>query len=217
MQTMRSREQIISMMTNPGIIVIFRTDEVENVLPACEALIAGGITALEVTLTMANALATIRDLSQKLSARAVIGAGSVISPENCRSAIEAGAEFIVTPVMKPEIVKAAHAADKPIVLGAFTPTEAQLAHEAGADFVKIFPADIYGARGLKTILAPLPHLKIIPTGGVDLQTIGDFLKAGCAAVGVGSALVGASILKQKNWVALTHLAQEFISAVQKVR
>jgi len=214
---MRTREQIISVMTNPGVIVIFRTDEIENVLPACEALVAGGITALEVTLTMPNALATLRDLSQKLSARAVIGAGSVTSVENCRAAIEAGAEFVVTPVMKPEIARAAHAANKPVVLGALTPTEAQLAHEAGADFVKIFPAEIYGARGIKTILGPLPHLKIIPTGAVDLDTIGDFLKAGCAACGVGSALVGTPVLKEKNWGSLTERAREFVSAVQKIR
>ena len=214
---MRTREEIISLLTNPGIIAVIRTDELEKILLACEALVAGGVCALEITMTSRDALAAIRDVSRRFQREAVTGAGTVLNAEMCRAVIGAGAEFIVTPVMKPELVPVAHAANRPIMLGTYTPTEAQLAHEAGADFVKIFPAEGLGPAYIKSILAPLPHLKIVPTGGVDLQTAGDFLKAGCVALGAGSALVSAKILREKNWAELTRLAREFVSAVQKVR
>ena len=214
---MRSREEIISLLTNPGIIAVIRTDETENILPACEALVSGGVRALEITMTTRNALSAIRDVSRRFEREAVTGAGTVLNVEMCRAVIDAGAEFVVTPVMKPEVVPVAHAANRPIMLGACTPTEAQLAHEAGADFVKIFPVEGLGPGYIKAILAPLPHLKIVPTGGVDLQAVADFFKAGCVAVGVGSALVSSAILRDKDWSALTQRAREFVSAVQKIR
>src|SRR6185503_14318767 len=128
--------------------------------------------------------------------------------ESCRAAIEAGAEFIVSPITRVEIVEAAHAAARPVMLGAYTPTEAQRAHEAGADFIKIFPADGLGAAYIKALRAPLPHLRIVPTGGVDLNTAADFIKAGCVALGLGSSLVSSKLLNDENWAELTRLAGE---------
>ncbi len=214
---MRSRDEIISLLTNPGVIAVIRTDETEKILPACEALVSGGVRALEITMTTRNALSAIREVSLRFGREAVTGAGTVLNVGMCRAVIDAGAEFVVTPVMKPEIVPVAHASNRPIMLGAYTPTEAQLAHEAGADFVKIFPAEGLGPGYIKAILAPLPHLKIVPTGGVDLQAVADFFTAGCVAVGIGSALVSSAILRDKNWPALTQRAREFVSEARKIR
>ena len=213
MQT-RSRAEIVSRLVTPGIIAIFRTDRMEPVLPACEALIAGGIVALEITLTVPHALAAIREARERFDSQAVIGAGTVLNAETCRAAIKAGAEFVVSPIVRTQVVAAAHDLDRPVMLGAYTPTEAQLAHEAGADFIKIFPADRLGPAYIQAIRGPLPHLRIVPTGGVDLHTAADFLAAGCAALGVGSSLLTREILQAENWPELSRLARAFVAIAQ---
>jgi 2-dehydro-3-deoxyphosphogluconate aldolase/(4S)-4-hydroxy-2-oxoglutarate aldolase len=207
---MRSRSEISSLLTRPGIIAVVRTDEPVQVPAICEALLAGGVIAHEITLTVPKALEAIRDASRRFGSQALIGAGTVLNAEACRAAIAAGAEFVVSPITKAEIAQAAQASDKQVMLGAYTPTEAQAAHEAGADFIKIFPADKLGPSYIKAIRTPLPHLKIVPTGGVDLNTAADFLKAGCAALGVGGSLLTAEILRTNNWPELTRLARAFV-------
>jgi len=214
---MRSKAEIISLLTNPGIIAVVRAQNAGQVLPLSEALIAGGVMAIEITMTTPNALGAIREAREKVGDRSLVGAGTVIDAGSCHTAIDAGAEFIVTPVCKTDLVGIAHAAERPIMLGAYTPTEAQLAYEAGADFVKIFPADTLGPGFMKALLAPLPHLRIVPTGGVDAHNTSDFLRAGCAAVGVGSALVSAGILQEAGWSELTRRAREFVNAAQSAR
>ncbi len=204
----------MSRLMIPGIIAIIRTDRMEPVLPACEALIAGGVIALEITLTVPHALAAIREARAKFDSQAVIGAGTVLNAESCRDAIKAGAEFIVSPIGRPQLVAAAHDLDRPVMLGAYTPTEAQLAHEAGSDFIKIFPADRLGPEYIKAIRGPLPHLRIVPTGGVDLHTAGDFLQAGSAALGVGSSLLTREIVQVENWPELSRLAMAFVTIAQ---
>jgi len=213
--TVHSKSEIISRLTNPGIIAVIRAQKPEQVLPLSEALIAGGVIAIEITMTTPNAIAAIREASQKLGTRGLIGVGTVLDAATAREAIAAGAEFVVTPITRPEIVAAAHAADRPVMLGAYTPTEAQLAHEAGADFVKIFPADGLGPNYIKAIRGPLPHLRIVPTGGVDLKTAADFLKAGCVALGVGSSLVSTKILQESDWTELTRRAREFVAIARE--
>lgn len=205
------------MLTNPGIIAVVRAPKKEQVLPLAEALLAGGVIAVEITMTTPDAIEAIREASQKLGRQAVIGVGTVLDVATCRRAIEAGAEFVVTPILRPEIAEAAHAADRAVMLGAYTPTEAQLAHEAGSDFIKIFPADGLGPAYIKAIRAPLPHLRIVPTGGVDLHNLRDFIQAGCAAVGVGSTLVSRQILADGDWPALTALAAKFVEAIRQAR
>jgi 2-dehydro-3-deoxyphosphogluconate aldolase / (4S)-4-hydroxy-2-oxoglutarate aldolase len=214
---MRTKSEIISLLTNPGIIAVVRARKAEQVIPLSEALVAGGVIAVEITMTTPNAIAAIREASRQLGQRALIGVGTVLDAETCRAAIAAGAEFVVSPISRHELVAIAHAAERPIMLGAYTPTEAQLAHEAGSDFIKIFPADGLGPGYIKALRAPLPHLRIVPTGGVDLNTIGDLLKAGCAAVGAGSSLVSAQILQENNWGELTRRAREFVKAAQAAR
>ena len=208
---MRTRSEILHLLTHPGIIAVVRTQSVGQVLAVAQALVAGGVIAIEITLTVPDALAAIRQVSRALGDRAVVGAGTVLDAASCRATLEAGAEFIVSPITRAEIVTAAHAADRPVMLGAYTPTEAQTAHEAGADFIKLFPADKLGPAHVKALRAPLPHLKIVPTGGVDLNTAAEFLKAGCVALGVGGSLLTPEILSANDWPALTRLAAKFVA------
>jgi 2-dehydro-3-deoxyphosphogluconate aldolase/(4S)-4-hydroxy-2-oxoglutarate aldolase len=214
---MRTKSAIISLLTDPGIIAVVRAQKADQVLPLSEALIAGGVRVIEITMTTPNALAAIREAREKLGERALIGVGTVLDADTARAAIAAGAEFVVTPICRTELVAIAHAAGCPIMLGAYTPTEAQLAHEAGADFIKIFPADTLGPGYIKSLRAPLPHLRIVPTGGVDVQNVADFLKAGCAALGVGSSLVSAKILQAADWPELTRRDSAFVAAARQAR
>ena len=214
---MRTKSEIITLLINPGIIAVVRAQKAEQVIPLSEALLAGGVIAIEITMTTPNAIEAIRHAREKLGERAVIGVGTVLTEKVCRDAIEAGAEFAVTPICRTEFVSIAHAADRPIMLGAYTPTEAQTAHEAGADFIKIFPADTLGPGYIKALRAPLPHLKIVPTGGVDVNNVADFLKAGCAAVGVGGSMVTAKMLQAGDWPGLTKAAEEFVKAARSAK
>jgi 2-dehydro-3-deoxyphosphogluconate aldolase/(4S)-4-hydroxy-2-oxoglutarate aldolase len=214
---MRTKTEIISLLTNPGVVAVIRAKRAAQVIPLSEALLAGGVIAIEITMSTPDAIAAIREASRKFGDRALIGVGTVLDAATCNAAIEAGAEFVVSPICRAEIAKAANAAQKPVMLGAYTPTEAQTAHEAGSDFIKIFPADTLGAKYIKALRAPLPHLRIVPTGGVDLDTIADFFKAGCSAVGAGSSLVSKEILDKEDWVQLTQRAAAFVKAAKSAR
>jgi 2-dehydro-3-deoxyphosphogluconate aldolase / (4S)-4-hydroxy-2-oxoglutarate aldolase len=211
------KNTIIRRLLDPGIIAIIRADNSDQLLEAAEALLAGGVTAMEVTMTTPNALQVISDVSGRFGTKLLMGVGSVLDPETCRAAILAGAEFVVTPVTKPEVIRLANRYGKPIAAGAFTPTEALTAHESGADFIKLFPAELGGPDYVKTLLAPLPMLQIIPTGGVTPETAPTFLRSGCVAVGAGSALVSRDILANRDWKALKARAEAFVCAVRKVR
>lgn len=214
---MASKAEIIARLLDPGIIAVIRTEQADQVLPVCEALLRGGVIALEITLTVPGALQAIDAAAKAFGPDALIGVGTVLGADACRSALAAGALFAVSPIAKPEIVTAAQAADRPVMLGAYTPTEAQLAHEAGADFIKIFPADQLGPSYIRSLRAPLPHLRIVPTGGVDLTTATAFLEAGCAALGVGSSLVSKKIIASANWNELTKLARAYVDLVAAFR
>jgi 2-dehydro-3-deoxyphosphogluconate aldolase/(4S)-4-hydroxy-2-oxoglutarate aldolase len=210
-----ARSEIMARLLDPGIIPVIRADSSEHIMAVCEALVAGGINALEITMTTPDALACINEAARRFAPRAITGAGSVTTPQMCRAVIQAGAKFVVTPIMRPEIAPVARNAECVIVMGAFTPTEAQLAYEAGADLVKVFPAE--SPAFIKSILAPLPHLKIIATSGVTLQNGSEFLAAGCVALGVGSNLVSAKILRERDWSELTRLASEFVTLIRRFR
>lgn len=209
-----TKSEIIQRLLDPGLIAIIRADSSEQLIEAAEALLAGGVSTMEVTMTTPNALQVITAVTQKFGDAILMGVGSVIDPRTVYSAVAAGAEFIVTPVTKPQVIAAAQHLDKPIVSGAFTPTECLLAHESGADFVKLFPADLGGATYIKNILAPLPMLRIVPTGGVTPETAAAFLKAGCVALGAGSSLVSNEILQKRDWAELKNRAATFVKAVQ---
>lgn len=212
-----TKTQILQRLLDPGIIAIIRADSSEQLVEAAEALLAGGVTAMEVTMTTPNALEVVKAVTQRFGDRILMGVGSVIDVPTVDAAVAAGAEFIVTPVTKPEVIAAANRLEKPIASGAFTPTECLLAHESGADFVKLFPAEFNGPAYVKTLLAPLPQLRIVPTGGVTPQTAGAFLAAGSVALGVGSALVSKEILRDRDWKQLTARAEEFLAALRAAR
>ena len=214
---MLSKSDIIERLVDPGVIAVVRALRREQVLPLSEALVAGGITAIEITMSTPDAIGAIREAREKIAHRALIGVGTILKPFDCQQALSAGAQFVVTPVCRPEFVPLVHQADKPVMIGSLTPTEAQLAYEAGADFIKFFPADGLGANYIKAVRAPLPHLKIVPTGGVDLKTIGDFFNAGCVAVGAGSSLISKEMLQNDDWAALTKRAKEFVAAARAAR
>ena len=212
-----SKSAIIDRLLNPGIVAIIRADSSDQLLECAEALVAGGISVMEVTMTTPNAISVIKEVSDALGDRIVMGVGTVLDTETCRMAILAGARFVVTPVLRPDVVQMCNRYSVPIACGAYTPTEALTAHESGADFIKIFPADGLGPSYMKAILAPLPQLRIIPTGGVDATTAGSFLKAGCVAVAAGSSLVSKEILTNRDWPALTERARAFVAAVKEAK
>jgi 2-dehydro-3-deoxyphosphogluconate aldolase / (4S)-4-hydroxy-2-oxoglutarate aldolase len=214
---MRTKEQILAMLENPGVIAVVRARSAEQVLPLSQALIDGGFRAIEVTMTTPNALEAIRRAAARFSGTASIGVGTVLNAETARKALDAGAEFIVSPIARPEIAQVAVAACRPVMLGAYTPTEAQLVFEAGADYVKLFPADTLGCAYIKALRAPLPHLRIVPTGGVSLDNIFDFFAAGCPAVGLGSSLISKEVLAKDDWTALQKVATQFVGAAQLAR
>jgi 2-dehydro-3-deoxyphosphogluconate aldolase / (4S)-4-hydroxy-2-oxoglutarate aldolase len=212
-----TKAEIIQRIIEPGVVGIFRASSADEFFRASEALIAGGVTAVEITMTTPNALLVIREAKKNFGNRALIGVGTVTDERTANAAIEAGAEFVVTPIFRPEVIAACNRAQKPIMSGAYTPTEAFNATEAGADFIKIFPADNLGPSYVKAIRAPLPHLKIVPTGGVDVKTCGEFIKAGCVAVGAGSTLFDKEILQKRDWTALTDLAAAFVRSIKDAR
>ena len=214
---MRAKADIIHGLLHPGIIAIVRTERPEPIPEICDALLKGGIQAIEITLTVPDALSAIRQVRKQFDARIFLGAGTVLSVEACRAARDAGAEYVVTPVTKPEVIQEANRQQIPIMSGAYTPTEAQFAHELGADFIKLFPADQLGPTYIKALRAPLPHLRIVPTGGVDPQTAPAFLEAGCAALGAGSSLVSARWVREKNWTEMTAQAARFVEVVNGAR
>jgi len=214
---MRSKSEIMAGLTNPGVIAVVRAQQAEQVLPLAKALLAGGVIAIEVTMTTPNAIQVIRELSSAALPRAIVGVGTVLDAATAKAALEAGAQFVVSPMLRPEIAAVARAADRPVMLGAFTPTEAQLAFEAGSDFIKIFPADALGPNYIKAILAPLRHLKIIPTGIAKPEDVPAFIRAGCVGVGLGSLLIPQKALQESNWAEVTRLGQQFVSLLRQAR
>lgn len=214
---MPTRAEIAARLQQLGVVAVVRAQSAEQVLPLAEALLAGGIEAIEITLTTPNALQAIREASARFGSRALIGVGTVLDASTAREAMAAGAKFVVSPVTHLAVAAAAHAGGCPVMLGAYSPTECQQAWEAGADFIKLFPADTLGPTYVKAIRAPLPHLRIVPTGGVDLGNIEAFFKAGCAAVGVGSSMISPKLLAAGDWPGLTRLAAQYRQAADRAR
>ena len=212
-----TKQQIIDRILNPGIVAVIRADSSEQLFSVAEALCEGGVTALEITMTTPNAIQVIGEVGKKFGSKVLMGVGTVLDTETCRAAILAGAEFVVTPVFRPDVIQLCNRYSKPIASGAYTPTEALLGHESGADFIKIFPADQLGPTYIKNLLAPLPMLRIVPTGGVSVETAAGFIQAGCVALAAGSSLVSKEILKNRDWAKLKELAAQFVAAVARAR
>jgi 2-dehydro-3-deoxyphosphogluconate aldolase/(4S)-4-hydroxy-2-oxoglutarate aldolase len=212
-----TRQQMVQKIEEVGAVAVIRMADSEKLKKVAEAIHAGGISIIEITMTTPNALAVIADLAASMADIIEVGVGSVLDAETAQRAVDAGARYVVSPVFKPEIIETAHASDVPAMPGAFSPTEIQLAHEAGADVVKVFPADIVGMAFFKGIKAPMPHLKLMPTGGVSLTNAGEWLKSGACAVGVGSALLNKQAINEGNWPQLTKNAMTLKASIETGR
>jgi 2-dehydro-3-deoxyphosphogluconate aldolase/(4S)-4-hydroxy-2-oxoglutarate aldolase len=213
---MTNRKSVSDTVSAAGLIAIVRSKSDAFCFEAVTALGAAGCNVVEATLTTPGALNLVTDVRERLP-HITMGIGSVLCVDHVLAAVEAGAQFVVTPVLNTSVIKACNDADLPIVCGAYTPTEAQTAHDAGADFVKLFPADTLGAKYIKALLAPLPHLRIIPTGGVDVTTIPELFSAGCIAVAAGSNLVSEALLVNRDSDGISARARLFVDAVSRAR
>jgi 2-dehydro-3-deoxyphosphogluconate aldolase / (4S)-4-hydroxy-2-oxoglutarate aldolase len=194
-------------------VAVIRMNDSAKLIKVAEAIYKGGVQSVEITMTVPGALKIIEEASRTLGDHVNIGVGSVLNKQTANEAINAGAKYVVSPVFKPEIVQEAKKHDIPVMPGAFSPTEILTAFEAGADVVKVFPADIVGMAFFKGVLAPMPHLKLMPTGGVSLTNAGDWIKAGACAVGVGSALLDKKAIAEENYSLLTQNAVKLIASI----
>lgn len=199
-----------------GIVAVIRSSDVA-VLGVAEALVAGGVDVVEITFTVPRADVVVARLAEQMGDRALVGAGTVLDAETARIAILAGAKFVVTPVVSLGVIELCRRYGVPVFCGAFTPTEVLTAWQAGADIVKVFPAEIGGPAHLKALRGPLPQVRLMPTGGVNLQTAAEFLRAGACALGVGGALVDERAIAARDFERITSLARQFTEIVQTVR
>jgi len=208
-----SRENILQEILNRKAVAVLRVKEEHKLQNVIEAIYAGGISVAEITMTVPNAIQLISKMNSILDKNIIIGVGSILDSKTAEDAIKAGAKYVVSPVFKKEVIETAHKFEVPVMPGCFTPTEIQTAFEAGADIVKVFPADIVGIDFFKAVLAPMPHLKLMPTGGVSLTNAGDWLKAGACAVGIGSSLLDKKAIQENNFSKLTENAQTIMKSI----
>lgn len=212
-----SREQHLQRVLDCGIVAVVRFSDPAPLVRVVEALAAGGVTVAEVTFTVPDALDVIRAAKKQLGDRVLLGAGTVLDPETARAAFLAGAEFVVAPTVNPDVIRMCRRYDKLVMPGAFTPTEVLTAWEAGADIVKVFPAEIVGPAFFRALRGPLPQVKLMPTGGVDLNTAGEFLKAGAVCLGVGSQMVEPKAVAAGDFARITDLARQYTDTVKRFR
>jgi 2-dehydro-3-deoxyphosphogluconate aldolase / (4S)-4-hydroxy-2-oxoglutarate aldolase len=214
---MTRREAIVQEIERAGIVAVIRIKEPDKLRAVVDAISEGGIRALEVTMTVPGAVELIRQLGPALPPGFVLGAGTVLDAAAASRVIDAGAQFVVSPVFRPAVIHACGAAGIPVMPGCFTPTEILEAWDAGADIVKVFPATALGPTYLKDIRGPLPLVKLMPTGGVTLDNAGEWIRAGAAAVGVGTALLDATAIASGNYAVLRANAERIVANVKAAR
>jgi 2-dehydro-3-deoxyphosphogluconate aldolase/(4S)-4-hydroxy-2-oxoglutarate aldolase len=202
-------------MLDAGIVTVVRSPDSQQLVEVAKALADGGVTVMEITFTVPNALDVIRQVQQALGEKVLLGAGTVLDPETARAAILAGAEFIVAPTLNLDVIRLCHRYDKLALPGAFSPTEILAAWEAGADIVKVFPADVLGPAFFKAMRGPLPQIRLMPTGGVDLNTAAEFLKAGACCLGIGSQLVEPKAVAAGDFGRIRELAKQYVEIVRR--
>ncbi|MFW6061548.1 MAG: bifunctional 4-hydroxy-2-oxoglutarate aldolase/2-dehydro-3-deoxy-phosphogluconate aldolase [Planctomycetota bacterium] len=214
---MSDRQAGVDRLTRKGIVAVVRASSGEQMGEVVDALLEGGVDCIEITMTTPNALEIISESRKRYGEDAYIGVGSVCDGETATKAVDAGAEFVVGPMFNPDVLQTAHDANLPCIPGAFTPTEMYSAYAAGADMVKVFPAGMHGPKFFKAVLAPMPFLKLTPTGGVNLETAADWIAAGAKTLGVGSALVTKSALASRQYSEIQELASRYIDIVAEAR
>lgn len=209
---------MVSALREIGIIPVIRAPSADAAVAVVEALLQGGLTVAEITMTVPNAIDAIGSVAKRFANQVLVGAGTVTDADTARRAVDAGAEFIVTPCLVPEVIDAARRADVAVLPGALTPTEVLEAFRLGGDMVKVFPAQsVGGAAYLRALHGPFPEIPLVPTGGVTLDNVGEMFDAGAAAIGVGSELISKDALAQRDYAAVSALAGQFLAAVRKAR
>ena len=213
-----TKTEVIQQIKDIGVIPVVRATSADEAMRAIDAIREGGISVLEITMTVPGAIKVIEQVSQRYGKDAVVGAGTVLDPEIAEACVSSGAQFVVSPALNLETIACCKRLDVPVMPGALTPTEVVQAWNAGADFVKVFPAGaVGGANYLKALKAPLPQIELVPTGGVTLITAADFIRAGAAALGVGTDLVDIEALREGQAAHITERAQQFLQIVREAR
>src|SRR6266849_2429713 len=212
-----SKEDQLRHVLECGIVAVVRSPDSQQLVDVVRALADGGVTVAEITMTVPGPLDVVKAVRAALGDRVLLGAGTILDPETARAAILAGAEYIVAPTLNLDVIRLCRRYDKLVMPGAFTPTEILTAWEAGADIVKVFPADVVGPAFFKAIKGPLPQIRVMPTGGVDLTTAADFLKAGACCLGIGGQLVEPKAIAERNFDRIRELARQYVAIVQQVR
>ena len=201
-----------------GIIPIIRASSADAVVPVAEALLHAGLPVVEITMTVPKAIDAIGAVANRFAGKVLLGAGTVTDAETVRRAVDAGAQFIVTPCLVPEVIEAARHAEVAVLPGALTPSEVFEAFRAGGDMVKVFPVQsVGGAAYLRALRGPFPDIPLVPTGGVTLENVGDMFNAGAAAVGVGTELISKDALARRDYAAIAELAKQFVAAVRQAQ
>lgn len=209
---------LLDQIKENGIVAVIRGAKAENIISVARALHDGGIRTLEITVETPKVLSLIEQVSYELGEDSIVGAGTVLDPETARAAIMAGAKFIFSPTVNTETIKMAKRYGIVSIPGALTPTEILTAYEHGADLIKVFPANVFGPKYLKDIQGPLPQIPLMPTGGVDLSNVGDYIRAGAVAVGLGNSLVNFKKEINNDYLQnITHVAKQFVEEVRKAR
>jgi len=214
---MTNRKDVTAQIEALGVVAVIRLKDPGTLRAVVDAMAEGGVRALEVTMTVPGAVDLIRTLAGSLPGGFLLGAGTVTDVATARAVIDAGARFVVGPVFRPEVIAACHERDVAAMPGCFSPTEILAAHECGADIVKVFPATMLGPQFLKDVRAPLPQVKLMPTGGVTLDNAGDWLRAGAVAVGLGSALLDVKAIESGRFVVITANARRVVASVAAAR
>jgi 2-dehydro-3-deoxyphosphogluconate aldolase/(4S)-4-hydroxy-2-oxoglutarate aldolase len=213
-----SSKEILAFITEVGIVPVIRTSSAESAVQAVEAIYNGGVRAAEITMTVPGAIRALEKVADRFGDRLMLGAGTVLDPETARICMLAGAQFFVTPALRLSTIEMAKRYSKVICPGALTPTEVLTAWEAGADVVKVFPCgNVGGAKYIKALKGPFPQIEMIPTGGVNLETTGEFLKAGACAVAVGGELVDAKTINEGRYDIIEDRARQYLAAVAHAR
>jgi 2-dehydro-3-deoxyphosphogluconate aldolase/(4S)-4-hydroxy-2-oxoglutarate aldolase len=211
-----TKDEVLHIILDTKVIAVIRMSDTEKLIKVVEAVQKGGIRVIEITMTTPGALDMIKTLSEHRAPGVVIGAGTVLDPETAESVIRAGAEFVVSPVLNKKVIKLCNGYEKLVAPGALTPTEILKAWQKGADIVKIFPATSFGPRYFKDIKGPLPQVRLMPTGGVDLDNAAEFIRNGACCVGIGTALLDKKAIQAGDWDALTERAARLIRSVQNL-
>ncbi len=211
-------KEVLAKILEEGVVPVVRLSSAAEAMEVSKAIREGGISVIEITMSVPGALEVMKEVTQRFGKEVLLGAGTILDPETARAALLSGARFVVTPTLNLEVIKMCKRYSAVVIPGALTPTEILTAWEVGADLVKVFPiSQVGGPSYLRAVLAPLPHIPLVPTGGVNAQNAGEFIKAGAAAIAAGGELVDKKAVAEKKYSVIVENARKFLTEVRKAR